>query len=81
MENITVNGKPLKQHLSDEDSKEVHEFYLFELQMVGVPSGKYRTRSSGLVRCPQHSYKKTTGCQGCYPHQRPMIQIRRMEVR
>lgn len=33
--NITVNGKPLEEHLSDEKSREIQEFLRFELRSMG----------------------------------------------
>lgn len=34
MENITVNGKPLKEHLSEEKSREIQEFLMYEIRSL-----------------------------------------------
>jgi hypothetical protein len=34
LENITVNGKPLKQFIEKEKSDEIQEFYMFELRTL-----------------------------------------------
>lgn len=34
LENITVNGKPLKQFIEKEKTDEIHEFYKFELRSM-----------------------------------------------
>lgn len=50
LENITVNGKPLKQFIEKEKREEVQEFYLYELRCLSrggrnlLSSQKYAPR-------------------------------------
>jgi hypothetical protein len=56
LENITVNGKPLKQFIEKEKSEEIRDFYLFELRTLSSggrniqSSSKYDFRKKEPVR-------------------------------
>jgi hypothetical protein len=55
LENITVNGKPLKQFIEKEKSNEIQEFYKFELRSMSrggrnlQSSQKYISRPESRV--------------------------------
>lgn len=55
LENITVNGKPLKQFIEKEKSDEIREFYRFELRCMSkggrnlLSSQKYISRPDSRV--------------------------------
>lgn len=34
LENITVNGKPLRQHIREEESNEIQKFLAFEIRSM-----------------------------------------------
>jgi hypothetical protein len=56
LENITVNGKPLKQFIEKEKSDEIRDFYLYELRTLSsggrniLSSQKYDFRKKEPVR-------------------------------
>jgi hypothetical protein len=58
LENITVNGRPLKQYVEKEKSDEIQDFYKFELHSMSRGGRNIQSARKFVPRSNQIGIKK-----------------------